>query len=460
MITIIVINFKNSNKGLAMNLIRQRASSLPTCVSPSPSANINKQHIRKSEGRSKFFPTDDINEKKGLSSSLASTLSGSRATSAPNTPAGIRITPSSTGTRSTSNSPSSNMARLSKYREIPSNTESTPSSNADQFKILRNLVQASSPKLNRQVENKNKSPSIQDIALMSVEKITLQSSLEVIYEVAHKIDNEELLRVYGSGPHNWGDLPYFRGDYINFGYWDGLDITANITEFDRIKSSLALYQIIINSLNIENDHKVLEVGCGRGVGITEVLAKKPHRKIKALDMNEEQLRKTEKNVEKYNKKINEDSNKQELKVKYIQACADNTGLKDDSLDRIYSVEVAQHFDSILNFVLEMQRILKPGGLLVFTTYFLKNPKNLDELINSHLPHLQNNWDKVHLIETVLDDCSRVGFTNISYRSIGNNVFPGYDKFLEQNRSNEWSRCFNKAFIDEVIDYGIIMCEKK
>ncbi|MFN8769594.1 MAG: class I SAM-dependent methyltransferase [Neisseriaceae bacterium] len=271
-----------------------------------------------------------------------------------------------------------------------------------------------------------------------------------IVEESNSIDNNELLKVYGSDLGNWGDLRYFQGGYINFGYWENISLLDELTKDIRKQSSLALYRIIIQDLEIRSDHIVLEVGCGRGVGIIEVLSKMLYKKIIALDMNMEQLKKTNANIEKFNI-----SSKNELKVKYVNERADYTKLESESIDRIYSVEVAQHFDSMFAFAKEMKRILKPDGKLIFTTYFLKEQIDYESL-REFLPHIEKNWDKLHLIKSIHNDFKEAGFeeSKISYVSIGDNVFAGYDKWLEQTDSNEWSRCFLKAFNAGIIDYGI------
>lgn len=55
------------------------------------------------------------------------------------------------------------------------------------------------------------------------------------------VDKHLLQDCYGFNSDNWGDLPVFKGNYINFGYWKDISLDKLLTIEDRIQSSKSLY---------------------------------------------------------------------------------------------------------------------------------------------------------------------------------------------------------------------------
>lgn len=87
----------------------------------------------------------------------------------------------------------------------------------------------------------------------------------------HELE-EKVKYNYGYRNQNWGDLSIFQGDYINFGYWKKISFKASLTIKDRISSSEELYGYVLPALHATNNNDVIvELGCGRGVGILNAL---------------------------------------------------------------------------------------------------------------------------------------------------------------------------------------------
>jgi cyclopropane fatty-acyl-phospholipid synthase-like methyltransferase len=89
--------------------------------------------------------------------------------------------------------------------------------------------------------------------------------------VIHSDIRAKVKKAYGRRDGNWGDLPIFQGDYINFGYWAAISQRIKFTREDRIKSSAALYKYVIDALRISKNDTVLELGCGRAVGMLDTI---------------------------------------------------------------------------------------------------------------------------------------------------------------------------------------------
>ena len=78
------------------------------------------------------------------------------------------------------------------------------------------------------------------------------------------IDVNKILEVYGECSNNWSDREIFSGDYVNFGYWSGeLVNKTEVTYQDKVDSSKHLYNLVVDSLSLDNEDVLLEVGCGK-----------------------------------------------------------------------------------------------------------------------------------------------------------------------------------------------------
>lgn len=264
-----------------------------------------------------------------------------------------------------------------------------------------------------------------------------------------RIDAEKLIEVYGCSCDNWGDRSPFAGDYINYGYWKNiaLDGDALLSTEDRIKSSRDLYKEVIQHLDASKDDVVLEIGCGRGVGIADFLSLHQSKCMIGIDINHEQIKRAKLNIN-----IKCVNKAQDIKL-FCQS-AEHTLLESHSIDKIYSVETAQHFSSMFDFAREMKRLLKPGGKLVFASYFLVDNKYGLEL-EGLLPLMQERLENIISRDEICKCFLRAGFKDVSYESIGEHVFLGYEKWISQQKNvAEFSHDYFKAYKKGYIDYYI------
>lgn len=111
-----------------------------------------------------------------------------------------------------------------------------------------------------------------------------------LYSTPFNIVTENGVRdAYGFRDANWGDLSIFQGDYINFGYWQNISLSQTLTQNDRINSSAALYKYVISKLNILKNDTVLELGCGRAVGMLDAFEYIDMKKIIGIDITDAQI---------------------------------------------------------------------------------------------------------------------------------------------------------------------------
>ena len=124
-----------------------------------------------------------------------------------------------------------------------------------------------------------------------------------------------------------------------------------------------------------NDLTVLDLGSGTGF-FTDLLAG-TYEQVIGLDISTEML-----------KFAKEHRNE---KILWLEADAHNIPLQDNSIDFIYSNLVIQWFEPLDEAITEMLRVLKPGGLLIFTT-----------LVDGTLHELKSSWKQVDDDQHVID----------------------------------------------------------
>lgn len=157
-------------------------------------------------------------------------------------------------------------------------------------------------------------------------------------------------------------------------------------------------RIIFENLDLGGSEKILEIGCGRGFYLNVLSKASPKLDVTGIDLNEKYL-----SVAK--DFINDN------KVKLIKADATKLPFKDKSFDRIIATEILEHIPNDEEVISEINRVLKPGGIVMVTVPnknypFFWDPINwvLEKLFNWHLPSniwwLSGIWaDHVRLYDT-------------------------------------------------------------
>ena len=124
-----------------------------------------------------------------------------------------------------------------------------------------------------------------------------------------------------------------------------------------------------------NDLRVLDLGSGTGF-FTDLLATS-YNQVIGLDLSKDMLR--------FAKKCRNEN------IIWLEADAHNIPLQDESIDFIYSNLVIQWCEPLDVAIKEMLRVLKPGGLIIFTT-----------LVDGTLHELKSSWKHVDDDQHVID----------------------------------------------------------
>jgi malonyl-CoA O-methyltransferase len=158
-----------------------------------------------------------------------------------------------------------------------------------------------------------------------------------------------------------------------------------------------------------NDLTVIDLGAGTGF-FTDILASKFEQVI-GVDLSSQML--------------NFAKNTRNKNIKWVNANASNLPFQDNSVDLIYSNLMIQWCQPLETVIEEILRVLKPGGLFVFTT-----------LTDGTLYELKSSWAQVdndkHVINfldvDVLESCFPTG-SSLLLEKTSQNIILEYENVL-------------------------------
>ncbi len=163
---------------------------------------------------------------------------------------------------------------------------------------------------------------------------------------------------------------------------------------------------------------MVELGCGSGYG-TKLISKSGAKKVYGIDIDELTI--------KYAKKFYSHN-----KISFIKASAMHTKLPKNIADVIVSFETLEHVTNPSKMITEINRILKPGGLLIISTpnkamSLDDNPYHIKEFMLTELDSLLN------------------GFTDIKYFGQGKSIISIikiYQKLINIKLPSQLKRLFH------------------
>lgn len=239
----------------------------------------------------------------------------------------------------------------------------------------------------------------------------------------------------------------FWGNYINWGYWKGIDVDKTISPADRTQASSQLYDYIFEHLNLSTTSKVLEVGPGLGMGIKTVLTKYQIEDIVGLDLVSEQINRA--------LKLNEEL-RFNKKVRFLAGDIQKSSLPDNHFTNIYICEVAQHFRNMETVLSELKRIATPNATIVFVAPF-PTCQTSRLFLEQIIPYYSINMS-LYDINFLKDIIKKTEFAHCEITSIGKYVWKGLDNWLSQHKEtkNQWSRVYYPAYQANLIDYYSII----
>lgn len=263
---------------------------------------------------------------------------------------------------------------------------------------------------------------------------------------------EELSNFYGERIDSLIESMFPDG-YLNFGYWRNIKLAPHADTAQRIESGKELYRQALRELCLTGEDRLLEVGCGRGRGSALAMIEYLPSEVHGVDAVERQVEKSRVD----NANAIEKSNG---RLSYRQGAADALPYPDDYFDKVCSVEAMTHFPDVEKSVAEIARVSAPNARIAIASIFAPTRKIGQDRWTEVLTAAEAPPTVVyaHPIADVVDACYQARFTEISVRSIGAYVWPGFNKYLDRlgvpSRSNrrKWLTGYERG----VLDYYVIM----
>lgn len=256
------------------------------------------------------------------------------------------------------------------------------------------------------------------------------------------------------GPDDLSAVPVFAGGFINFGYWRGIGLDGSLSHDDRVRSQQDLYRHVLDTAGAVEGRRVLEVGCGLGIGCALALEEYGPEHVTGMDIHPQQLQR----ARQANARLL-DARPQRLA--FVQGAAEDLPFGDGEFDCLYSVEAAQHFPDLTAFAREAARVLRPGGRAVIASFFTvddapERAERLAELLDSYASGL----DIARPAAGLTDALTGAGLTRVRAASIGPDVWEGWDRWLARLwQPGTWPRNFLRAYREGVLDYYVISADQ-
>jgi SAM-dependent methyltransferase len=142
--------------------------------------------------------------------------------------------------------------------------------------------------------------------------------------------------------------------FMNYGY-SGYDPRIDLLpEEEPNRFSIQLYHLLAASVDIR-DKKIVEIGCGRGGGLSYITKKFSPEQALGIDLDKIAVG--------FNKKFYKLNN-----MTFMQGDAQNLPLIDNSFDVLINVESSHRYPEMKLFLNEVYRILRPGGYFLLTDF--------------------------------------------------------------------------------------------
>ena len=144
-------------------------------------------------------------------------------------------------------------------------------------------------------------------------------------------------------------------------------------------------------------------------------------------------------------------------TEFFVASADATGLEDNKIDKIYSIEVFQHIEDFNSLAVEMKRILAPDGVLSFCAHLSTSRSSYDKLRQEKL--LIDEIEVLAPVDEVVSAFKNNGF-NVNHHPIGAYVFRMYEQWVIQVHSSDpVSHNIYESYKSGYIDYYVFVINK-
>ncbi len=142
--------------------------------------------------------------------------------------------------------------------------------------------------------------------------------------------------------------------FMNYGYAKK-DKSIDIDEqYENDRYPIQLYHHLASETEL-NDKDIIEVGCGRGGGLSYITKRFMPASAKGIDLDKRA-------VSFCNKYYTQNE------LSFAQGNAEKLNLQDNTCDVLINVESSHRYQNMAAFLGEVYRILRPGGHFLFTDF--------------------------------------------------------------------------------------------
>jgi len=152
----------------------------------------------------------------------------------------------------------------------------------------------------------------------------------------------------------------------------------------------------LTSISINPDSCVLDIGCGGGKGVKEIASFVSKGKVYGIDYSEDMVQ--------LSKKVNDNLIKQGI-VEIMYGTVSALPFPDNMFDFVTAIETYYFWPDLINDLIEVKRVLKPGAFLLLVHAAYKDDQF--EKRNSKLVNLLDI--KIHTPDEYKDFLSEAGY---------------------------------------------------
>lgn len=142
---------------------------------------------------------------------------------------------------------------------------------------------------------------------------------------------------------------------------DFIDLNLS-KKYKQWKYQVYMYRVLLNKINIRpvnsKNKSLLDVGCGRGGGLSFYKDYYNFSRLVGVDLNPTHIKISQSHTE---------------DIEFITASATNIPLEDKSFDIITAVETSPYYDPFEDYVKEVDRLLKDDGIYVRAERYIQTP---------------------------------------------------------------------------------------
>ncbi|MFF7725382.1 SAM-dependent methyltransferase [Streptomyces sp. NPDC008001] len=153
------------------------------------------------------------------------------------------------------------------------------------------------------------------------------------------------------------------GGSLHLGYWDPED-----DEVPLVEAADRLTDMMTDRLGIDENHRVLDVGCGVGQPAMRI-ARRTGAHVTGISISHDQIGRATELAE---------AAGLGGRVEFRHADAMRLPFEDDSFDAAIAIESVFHMPDREQVFSEIRRVLRPGGRLVLTDFFERAPIPADK----------------------------------------------------------------------------------